>query len=166
MNWEAIGAVGEIVGALAVVLTLVYLALQVRTAKRATIDQNTLSRADGVREMILAICQDDSLRMGVVDDAQLRHVYEDFAQSKGITVEAASKVDWQNCYWFWLHWGQWASTHDEIGINELEHLIASFYSSPGMRMSWEKSPWSKPLLDPVFVKFVDSILKDADRKNA
>ena len=30
MNWEAIGAVGEIVGAAAVVLTLFYLAIQVR----------------------------------------------------------------------------------------------------------------------------------------
>ena len=35
MNWEAIGAIGEIVGALAVVLTLGYLANQVRHAKEA-----------------------------------------------------------------------------------------------------------------------------------
>lgn len=30
MNWDAIGAVGEIVGALAVVISLVYLASQIR----------------------------------------------------------------------------------------------------------------------------------------
>ena len=30
MNWDAIGAVGEIVGALAVVISIVYLALQIR----------------------------------------------------------------------------------------------------------------------------------------
>jgi len=30
MNWEAIGAAGEIIGALAVVITLVYLAVQIR----------------------------------------------------------------------------------------------------------------------------------------
>ena len=36
MNWEAIGAVGEIVGATAVVLTLIYLAVQVRRGTRAT----------------------------------------------------------------------------------------------------------------------------------
>jgi len=34
MNWDAIGAVGEIVGALAVVATLAYLALQVRASTR------------------------------------------------------------------------------------------------------------------------------------
>ncbi len=42
MNWEAIGAVGEVVGALAVVLTLAYLAVQIR--------QNTnLSKADALQ---------------------------------------------------------------------------------------------------------------------
>ncbi len=31
MNWEAVGAVGEIIGALAVVISLLYLAAQIRT---------------------------------------------------------------------------------------------------------------------------------------
>ena len=35
MNWDAIGAIGEIVGALAVFITLVYLALQIRQNTRA-----------------------------------------------------------------------------------------------------------------------------------
>jgi hypothetical protein len=35
MNWEAIGALGEITGAAAVVITLVYLAAQVRAGNRA-----------------------------------------------------------------------------------------------------------------------------------
>ena len=30
MNWEAIGAIGEIIGAVAVVVTLAYLAIQIR----------------------------------------------------------------------------------------------------------------------------------------
>lgn len=34
MNWEAIGAVGEIIGAVAVVVTLAYLAVQVRNSTR------------------------------------------------------------------------------------------------------------------------------------
>jgi hypothetical protein len=36
MNWDAIGAVGEIVGASAVVATIVYLAFQIRDSKVAT----------------------------------------------------------------------------------------------------------------------------------
>ena len=48
MNWEAIGAIGEIVGAVAVVLTLAYLAIQVRHAKEAAADTNRLERSQGV----------------------------------------------------------------------------------------------------------------------
>lgn len=43
MNWDAIGAVGEIIGALGVILSLVYLASQIRS-------QNTESRLAAVTE--------------------------------------------------------------------------------------------------------------------
>jgi len=36
MNWDAIGAIGEIVGALAVFITLVYLSVQIRHSTKAT----------------------------------------------------------------------------------------------------------------------------------
>ena len=40
MNWEAIGAVGEIVGAVAVVGTLFYLAIQIRQNNRV-VEENS-----------------------------------------------------------------------------------------------------------------------------
>ena len=54
MNWEAIGAVGEIVGAAAVVVTLIYVAVQVR--------QNTRS-IDESRELAVATAFDEHDRM-------------------------------------------------------------------------------------------------------
>lgn len=45
MNWDAIGAIGEILGALAVVISLVYLASQIRI-------QNRESRAASVHQVI------------------------------------------------------------------------------------------------------------------
>ena len=36
MNWEAIGAVGEILGAIAVVVTLIYLSIQIRQSSTQT----------------------------------------------------------------------------------------------------------------------------------
>ena len=35
MNWDAIGAIGEVVGALAVFISLLYLALQIRSSRRS-----------------------------------------------------------------------------------------------------------------------------------
>jgi hypothetical protein len=46
MNWEALGAIGEIVGAVAVVLTLGYLAVQIR--------QNTKSVRSSTRHAFIA----------------------------------------------------------------------------------------------------------------
>ena len=50
MNWEAIGAVGEILGALAVAVTLIYLARQTRENSRAV-------KASSAREVTLAESQ-------------------------------------------------------------------------------------------------------------
>ncbi|MGR8950540.1 MAG: hypothetical protein ACU84Q_21050, partial [Gammaproteobacteria bacterium] len=47
MNWDAIGAVGEIIGATAVVVSLVYLAGQIRT-------QNRESKMAAAHEIIAA----------------------------------------------------------------------------------------------------------------
>lgn len=46
MNWEAIGAIGEIIGALAVVISLAYLAIQIRA-------QNKESRLAAVHEILV-----------------------------------------------------------------------------------------------------------------
>jgi len=57
MNWEAIGAIGEVVGAFAVVLTLVYLTMQVRQADlgiRASTYQHLLAERANVNMTISA----------------------------------------------------------------------------------------------------------------
>ena len=70
MNWEALGAIGEIVGGIAVVLTLGYLALQIR--------QNTRSiRTAASQEVVRSANEFSSL---LVRDAELNGLY-----SKGIT---------------------------------------------------------------------------------
>ncbi len=61
MNWDAIGAIGEILGAAAVVATLVYLAIQIRSANSAAADVNRLSRAVGVRDIIRQVIDDSEL---------------------------------------------------------------------------------------------------------
>jgi hypothetical protein len=161
MNWEAIGAVGEILGALAVVMTLGYLALQVRYARSATVDQSRLARATGVLEMNRLLSADQATRMGQLRNWGLEGSYEQMAEKLGVTVEEASRVDFVNVYHFWLHWSQYASTHDAKDLEELKHIIATFYTLPGVTLSWEMSPIGKPLLEEDFVAFVDEVLDEA-----
>jgi hypothetical protein len=57
LNWEAIGAVGEILGALVVVVTLAYLASQVRESRKATAadiyQTRAMSRAEAELQIAL-----------------------------------------------------------------------------------------------------------------
>jgi len=61
MNWEAIGAIGETLGAMAVVVSLVYLAIQIRIQNR----ESRISTINGLTEqwnaLLASIAQDEEL---------------------------------------------------------------------------------------------------------
>ena len=61
MNWEAISAIGEIVGAIAVVVTLVYLTVQVRSATAATQAATVQAAAALDQDFLLALGSDPAL---------------------------------------------------------------------------------------------------------
>ena len=65
MNWDAIGAMGEILGALAVFVTLVYLALQIR--------QNT--RAVQASAVDASISKVNDVRESLYENAELSRIY-------------------------------------------------------------------------------------------
>jgi len=75
MNWEAIGAVGETVGALAVLVTLVYLAMQIRQntrAVQAAAVDSANSQVSKTREVIFADADVTNMyRRGSEDPASL-----------------------------------------------------------------------------------------------
>ena len=75
MNWEAIGAVGELVGALAVLVTLVYLSMQIRqntkSVQAAAVDSAN-SQVSRCREVIFADAEVANMfRRGNQDPASL-----------------------------------------------------------------------------------------------
>jgi hypothetical protein len=65
MNWDAVGAIGEIVGALAVFLTLIYLALQIRQNTKAV----QASAADA------SISKVTSVRQSMYENAEVSRIY-------------------------------------------------------------------------------------------
>jgi len=71
MNWDAVAAIGEMVGALAVVLTLYYLAIQARSAKDVALAQAQRELAVGLNSVWSRLEQDRELlrlvRIGVND---------------------------------------------------------------------------------------------------
>ncbi len=61
MNWDALGAIAEIVGAAGVIITLVYLAVQIRNSARATEAQVHASLSAEMEHLAVAFAQNDSL---------------------------------------------------------------------------------------------------------
>ena len=162
MNWDAIGAVGEILGAAAVVATLVYLAIQVRSAKSAAADINRLSRADGVRETIRQTLNDSELRDAWIRASGSAGNFQVIADKLGLSLREAQKVTFQVQSWCWLHWGQWASITTEKDMAELKHLVSEFYSVPPISVIWTEDE-STRLLDPEFIEFVNDAVLEKQR---
>ena len=157
MDWEAIGALGEAVSAILVLITLIYLATQVRYAKNAAADANRLMRARGVCDFQLACATNDSLARINSAGNDFGSWYDELSAALGITAEEAMRLDALSLYWVWLHWGQYSSTNNKDDLDELGDTIGKFYSgSCAIKYSWENGPFTKPLLGSKFIEFVDS----------
>ena len=57
MNWEAVGAIGEVTGAVGVITTLLYLSVQVRQSVKATRASMTQQTIDRWIQINLFICE-------------------------------------------------------------------------------------------------------------
>ena len=78
MNWEVISAIGQIVGAIAVVISLIYLATEVRSNARATRQAAMRSTVDSLNRFAQQI-------IGHADLAELRNRgFHDFESLEGV----------------------------------------------------------------------------------
>ena len=84
MNWDAIGAMGEIVGALAVVISLIYLAVQIRTQNKEARIAGMHDIAVGYRDALATLV--DGAMADVVDKAIDN--YEDLTRAESLRLIA------------------------------------------------------------------------------
>lgn len=61
MNWEAVGAVGEVVAAITVLITLIYLSLQVRSVKEQTSSAAHQYEFNGLNQFAITVAESESL---------------------------------------------------------------------------------------------------------
>jgi hypothetical protein len=164
MDWDAIEAIGQMLGSIAVFVTLGYLAVQTKLAHRAASDTARQQRAQGVLDMLLAFATHDHLRSswdGASPDGAVETAVGAIAARLGVSRDEGYRLEWVFEYWCWLHWGQWSSMTTEGDVAELQHLIKEFYASPVMSAFWKSSP-SVLMLDPSFVDFVNAALSNQD----
>jgi hypothetical protein len=129
--WNAVGAIGQIVGALAVVVSLVYLAIQIRQSTRVMMAESARAAVAAVRDFNKSMIEDPSVakifRMGAenlsnltIDErAQFAHVALNFFK----TAED-------------LHYQYVRGTLDNDVWESWRTIVAVYATSPGFREYW------------------------------
>jgi hypothetical protein len=155
MNWEAAGAIGEVVGAIAVFLTLGYLALQIR--------QNNKSISS-------------SIYTSWVDTGSLLHTFRvdhpevfEKAISPGILWDQLTKQELQIAESICAHMFNMFEAHylhfisgsiDESVFDAKRRNLLWRLQSPYVRQTWEMI--SEHVYDRRFIDFVNNELLDSD----
>jgi hypothetical protein len=142
MNWDALGAIGEIVGAVAVVITLIYLAVQTRQSTEAV--RHAFSR--GVME------DANAWRFRIVENPDVSELFREGLRDP-------ESLDANDKYRFRMlldalvfHW-QHAF---ESGVHIPETNITRVLGQPGGSWYWARA---KDVLTPEFAQFIDGLLE-------
>lgn len=76
MNWEALGAIAELIGAIGVVVTLVYLAVQIRSNTRATRIASFHSTTDSLNQVNLLIASNREISAMFAESFEETHDWD------------------------------------------------------------------------------------------
>ena len=150
MNWDALGAIGEVIGAIAVVLTLGYLAVQIKqnTEENRILRAQDLVTANADANALIANNSELSeiVRAGMIDFDTLSEM-EQFRFST-IFFSFMSKYD------FAYH-QRIAGRLDEKFWERTAYDIRVFLNLPGANHWWRRD---KPRYSPEFAAYVDELL--------
>ena len=156
MNWEAIGAIGELVGAGAVLLTLIILVRQVSHSTNAMLESNRLERASAIDR------HSDSIgrwRGRLIENADLAQIWA--TGRAGGDLDEIDKVRLNN---LWIDFANTqranftrATTVGDVGLarQSVMSVAAEKNESEIFQLEWQAGrPWHA-LTSPDFVELVE-----------
>ena len=157
MNWDAIGAIGEIIGALAVVASLLYLAIQTR-ANASALRANAAWNAETVfGDTNYALGRDPALAELIGRATKTGAKIEDFTDTEIIQVHFTARGALQYMQAQHSLWKEGALS-DEYWQRRLK-WTCSFVGLPTINPAW-KAEIAQQLVDPDFVEQVEIGLKE------
>jgi hypothetical protein len=92
MNWEAIGAVGEIAGALAVIMSLLYLASQIRENNKSTRYGAVQNLLDNTTQLLGRLSSDKEIMGLWIKGMELTYLWERVFYLKKAHYRSPSRV--------------------------------------------------------------------------
>ena len=153
MNWDALGAVGELVGAIAVVITLVYLAVQVRQSNSAAKSSNAAT----------VLMNSQNVAHALTLDRQLREIVLRALAGEG-KLSSADKLAAYAWFHQLLKTGELAYMsflHGELDQEYWEgwlNFYRSYYQTPGLQAYWAER---KGAFTPAFQASVEKWMEES-----
>ena len=150
MNWEAIGAVGEMVGAIAVIATLIYLAIQIKASARAARSAAVTDATNAMQEFY----------SGLGNNAQTSELFlEGMANPESMSRQSqfqflmlvhSAFLAFQRSFFLAQEGTLDVGLRDSIGTS-----ILTVNRMPGMQFYWRQR---KSYFQPEFIKWVEGLL--------
>lgn len=147
MNWDAIGAIGEIIGALAVILSLLYLALQIKNQNRESKFAAMHEISVGFRDAISKF-SDESMASIIV---KANSNYEDLSDDEAMRLLILSGQFFRAFEEAFIQYQE--GRLDDRNWKAIKKYYINIMSANALRNIWEIR---KEFLDDEFVKFVDN----------
>ena len=160
MNWDAIGAIAELLGAVGVIASLVYLATQIRQS-REQMSQNTRALragsyqqgSDTLQEAVMTAWNgpalEEAVQLGLRDSGDLSE--EDAYRFNHWMTNML--LGYENVHYQYragmLDEDRWRLRRSQLGIT---------FSNPATASWWEKTPKKVEMFGPEFVALVEEIL--------
>jgi len=159
MNWDAAGAIGEIVGAIAVVASLMYLAVQIRAQVREVRLTATRELSRDYRSLIAELSRDDAMY------SLYRQAIKDY---DGMPDEERTRI---HLYFYTRLFGIHEQFHlhrsegdiDPVFMASIERRFAEFSRLPGAAMWWRRN---REIYSETFRRDIDKIfLESAEQES-
>jgi hypothetical protein len=163
MNWDAIGAIGQMLGSIAVFITLAYLAIEVRHARSEARRALSQGRSEAHRDLLAQ--QTDAqvlsalLKADVALGAQPPPSVVALMDRAGLTAEEALRVNNINIAW-WTYTLQIIPYVDELTPIErtaFDNRVRGAYGRPGANRLFYET-YLKTTAHPDAIRYVDGLL--------
>jgi hypothetical protein len=150
MNWDAIGAIAEAVGALAVIITLVYLTFQLRQNTKAIEHSTSRGVLDDANQW----------QYKVIDNPEIAELY--IAGMKGDDLSSSDRLRFSLLMnTLFGHWGHAfaAGNFDVVNTSQITGVL----SYPGGANHWRRAVANKTIsLLPEFIEYVNDVLEEVE----
>lgn len=153
MNWEAIGAIGEVGGAIGVVATLVYLSIQIRHSAAVTRAQTRAQISLYADRIIETNINNPS----VVRIAERARKGQELSEEEQFVRSMQIRRDFRNAEHSYYQYR--VGTYDKAEFRGERNTFAKTLTSPEHRVWWSLN---RAEFSEIFQKEVDLLIKEAD----